>query len=93
MKEGLGLLNEWTPETLKKTRESLELSQYDIAEALNTTQATVSNIEKGNSASWGICQLYGILLERYWAYKHNYIPTYRKIGENVFLEGGDVAVV
>ena len=93
MKEGLALLNEWTPETLKKTRKVLELRQSDIAEALNTTQATISNLERGVNASWGSCQLYGILLERYWAYKNGYIPAYRKVGENVFLTGGDVAVV
>lgn len=87
---------EWTPETVKETRKNLGLTQYDVAEALCVTQPTIAHLERGDSASWHLIQLYGIFLERYWAYNNGFIPAYRKVGENIYLnpveDGGEVAV-
>ena len=93
----LMILNEWTPESLKRTRLMLGLNTNDISAVLGVSRPVVSNIEKGINANYATMQLYGIVLERYWAYQHGYVPAYRKIGQNDFvnmdiLSGGDDAV-
>ena len=81
------LLCEWTPEKLKNTRVELGLSQNDIAELLDVTRGVVYNIENGKSSSPSAVILYGLIIERYWAYMNGYVPAYRKVGKNTFYEG------
>lgn len=79
--------NDWTPEKLRETRKNLGLSTYDIAEVMQVTGTTVANIENGRNTSPIAIQLYGIVLERYWAYERGYVPAYRKVGQNKYYEG------
>ena len=60
---------------------------YDIAEVMKVTGTTVANIENGRNTSPIAIQLYGIVLERYWAYERGYVPAYRKVGQNKYYEG------
>lgn len=77
----------WTPEMLKKKRLELELTQSEVAAVVGVTNVAISSIERGVACNPWAIQLYGIILERYEAAKNNYIPGYRKIGTNEFLEG------
>ncbi len=82
-------LQDWTPETLRATRLKLGLTQKEIASVLDYTPTMISLLENGRSASPWAIHMYGIILERYWAGIHGYIPAFRKIGENKFLEEKD----
>ena len=77
----------WTPEMLKKKRNELGLTQSEIAAVVGVTNIAVGHIERGVASNPWAIQLYGIILERYEAAKNDYIPGYRKIGTNEFLEG------
>ena len=76
----------WTPEMLKKKRLELELTQSEVAAVIGVTNVAISSIERGIACNPLAIQLYGIILERYEAAINNYIPGYRKIGTNEFLE-------
>ena len=82
-------VTEWTAESLKKTRMKLGLKQTDIANVMDITQAAVSSIERGKTTNPWIIQMYGIVLEYYYAISQNYIPAFRKLGENEFMEEKD----
>ena len=79
-------LGDWTPDKLRETRIQLGLSQKDIGELVGMTGAAVSFLERGQSANLCAIPLYGIILERYWAGIHGYVPAFRKIGESTFME-------
>lgn len=85
LKKELGL-NDWTPEKLREVRLRMNLSQKTVGEIIGVTGKTISNIEKGKYTNPIHIMLYGIILERYYAYKHNYAPAFRKIGENKYME-------
>lgn len=78
-------LIKWTPEHLKEVRESLNLRQSDIAKLIGVSQATISHVKTGYDIP-ALIMIYGIILERYYAYKHGYLPGFRKIGTNDFKE-------
>lgn len=83
---------EWNGDLLRRQRRRLGLSRAQIAKALGVSDQTVTKIEEGYSVYPPTVQLYGIILERYYAYLYGYIPAFRKIGENKFIDtGGDVA--
>ena len=69
-------LNPWTPEQLKAARESLGLSQQNIADALGVSNATVCNLENGVQTYPANAILYGIVLERYYAWTQFLEPEY-----------------
>jgi transcriptional regulator with XRE-family HTH domain len=71
---------EWKPSQLKEIRESLGISQTKMAEIILCSHPTISAIENGTSHNPFVSTLYGIFLERLWAFKHEMIPGYRKIG-------------
>ena len=77
---------DWTPDKLRETRKRLKITQKEIADAMGVGKVMISQIENHYSASPIAIKLYGIVLERYWAGIHGYIPAYRKIGENHFME-------
>ena len=76
----------WTPESLKSTRKILKMTQQEVADVLGVSKVVVSHAENGHSVNPIMITLYGIVLERYWAGIHGYIPAFRKIGENKFME-------
>lgn len=84
---------DWTPESLRETRKKFKLTQKDIAEVVGLTPVSISAIERGDTTSPWAVQLYGIILERYYAGIHGYLPAFRKVGESEFatvsLEGGE----
>jgi transcriptional regulator with XRE-family HTH domain len=73
----------WTPKALQYYREYLGLTQKEVGEILHLSNYRISQIENGNDISEVITIAYGTLLERYYAYKQGYLPSYRKIGTNV----------
>ena len=83
---------EWTGESLRQERQRLGLTRGQIAKALGVAGPTITKIEEGHSVYTPAVQLYGIILERYYANQCGYIPAFRKIGENKFMDtGGEVA--
>jgi len=81
--------NDWTPDKLRETRKKFKITQKEIAEAMGVGKVMISQIENNYSASPIAIKLYGLVLERYWAGIHGYVPAYRKIGENEFMEESD----
>lgn len=73
----------WTPKALQYYREYLGLTQKEVGDILKISRNRVSQIENGTDVSEVILIAYGTLLERYYAYKLGYLPSYRKIGTNV----------
>lgn len=71
---------EWTPEGLKEMRQSLGLTQEDIGNILDLHGSSICNIERGRVTDPLKLFAYGTVLERYYALKHGYTPSYRKIG-------------
>ena len=84
-KEELGL-NDWTPEKLREMRLRMNLSQKTVGDVMDVSRVTISNIEKGKYTNPMHIMLYGIVLERYYAYKRGYVPAFRRVGENKFME-------
>lgn len=76
----------WTPESLKKMRKELGMTQEDVGDILGITKAAVGYIERGQTTSPLQVLAYGIVLERVWALHKGYIHAYRKIGTNEFME-------
>ena len=62
------------------------MTQQEVADVLGVSKVVVSHAENGHSVNPIMITLYGIVLERYWAGIHGYIPAFRKIGENKFME-------
>lgn len=79
-------LIDWTPESLKATRVKLGLKQEEVANVVGVSKAAVSNLERNYTTNPWALQMYGIILERYYAHLNGYIPAYRKIGENNYAE-------
>lgn len=77
---------DWTPKTLRETRKKFKLTQKDIADVVGLTPVAISAIENGRTTSPWTVQLYGIILERYYAGIHGYSPAFRKVGESDFME-------
>ena len=71
--------------TLKKEREKLGLTQSEVAVAVGVTNVAISHIERGLANNPWALQMYGIILERYKAYQEGYVPAYRKVGTNEFI--------
>ena len=78
--------NDWTPEELQRARQKLNLTQDEVAAAIDVSGATISNIEKGKTTNPWALMLYGIILERYYAATKGYIPAFRKPGTSNYLE-------
>ena len=76
----------WTPEKLRDMRERLGLSQSDIANIIGVSKSTVSHVELGYNLAGPTFFAYCIVLERYYAWVNGYLPSYRKIGMNEFME-------
>lgn len=79
-------LIEWTPESLKCMRHELRMTQKEVGDILGITKAAVGYIERGQTTAPMELLSYGIILERAWALKKGYVPAYRKIGTNLYLE-------
>ena len=77
---------DWTPESLRNTRKKLKITQQEVADVMGVSKIVISHAENGHSVNPMTLTLYGIILERYWAGIHGYIPAYRKIGESKFME-------
>lgn len=75
---------QWTPERLKKMRETLGLSQKQIADLIGVSSKSICHIERGRVTSRMILQGYGSMLERIYAKQCGYVPAYRKIGTTEF---------
>ena len=73
----------------RSTRKKLKITQQEVADVLGVSKVIVSHAENGHSVNPMTITLYGIILERYWAGIHGYIPAYRKVGENEFMEESD----
>lgn len=84
-KEELGL-KDWTPEKLKKFRKECGLRQSDIGELMGVSGVCISTIETGKTNNPWTLSLYGEILERYYAYKRGYVASFRKVGENNYME-------
>ena len=80
------VLIEWTPESLKCMRHELRMTQEEVGNILGITKAAVGYIERGQTTAPMELLSYGIVLERAWALKRGYVPAYRKIGTNEFME-------
>ena len=79
----------WTPEKLRAARKMMGLYQWQIADLIGLTTCAITQLENGKvSSPWAI-QMYGIILERCWAGMNGYIPAFRKIGTNKFMEEKD----
>lgn len=76
----------WTPKGLKETRESIQLTQQDVANILGVTRVTIKNIELGYTTDPLKVFAYGTILERYLALKQGYTTSYRKIGTSEFCD-------
>lgn len=76
----------WTPETLRETRKKLKLTLKDIAKVMDVTPVTIGCLERGDTTNPWSLHLYGIILERYYAGIHGYVPAFRKVGESDFME-------
>ena len=76
----------WTSESLRNTRKKLKITQQEVADVMGVSKIIISHAENGHSVNPMTITLYGIILERYWAGIHGYIPAFRKIGENKFME-------
>ena len=77
---------EWTPEALKNMRLELRMTQKEVGDILGITKAAVGYIERGQTTAPMELLSYGIVMERAWALKKGYVPAYRKIGTNLYLE-------
>ena len=75
---------EWTPEELKSFRLKLGVKQTYIADLFGVSQTTISHLETYKIRNPLATQMYGIILERIYAYRYGYVPAYRKVGENEF---------
>ena len=76
----------WTPEKLRQMREALGLSQSDIGDILGVSKSTVSHLELGYNMAGPTFFAYSVALERYYAWTMGYLPSFRKIGMNEFME-------
>ena len=76
----------WKGNSLRDLRNELKLSQREIADALGVAKSTISNVENERNANPYILTIYGMLLERYYAYENGYLPAYRKIGTDEKIE-------
>ena len=78
------MLFDWNGESLKRFRMGLGLTLEEVGNLLGVTKVTVRNIEVGQILNPMKIQMYGIVLERYYACLKGYIPAYRKIGTDTF---------
>lgn len=78
------MLFDWNGESLKRFRMGLGLTLEEVGNLLGVTKVTVRNIEVGQILNPMKIQMYGIVLERYYACIKGYIPAYRKIGTGTF---------
>lgn len=78
--------HEWTPERLRALRTEMELRQKDVGDIIGMSKTTISNIELSKVTNPAVVQMYGLALERYYAWSQGYIPSYRKIGEMEFAD-------
>lgn len=76
----------WSKEKIKDFRESLNLTQKEVADILGVTSTTIKNIELGYTKDPLKLFAYGTILERYFALTNGYTPSYRKIGTNEFTD-------
>ena len=75
----------WTIEELVATRKKLGLRQRDISDLIGLTPPAISALETGKVTSVWAINLYGVILERYYAALKGYIPAYRKLGQSQFI--------
>ncbi len=78
------MLFDWTGENLKRFRMGLGLTLKDVGDLMDVSFITVRNMEIGQIMNPLKLQMYGIVLERYYACLKGYIPAYRKIGADTF---------
>jgi transcriptional regulator with XRE-family HTH domain len=75
---------DWTPENLRSFRKKLGVRQDYIAKLFDISPATISHLETSKVKNPMANQMYGLILERIYAYQQGYLPAYRKTGENEF---------
>jgi len=78
------MLFDWTGESLKRFRTGLGLTLKEVGDLMGVSFITVRNLETGQILNPMKIQMYGIVLERYYACLKGYIPAYRKIGTDTF---------
>lgn len=71
---------DWTPEALRQTRKNFGLTIVDIAELMHVSKTTIVKIEKNEKPYKPLLILYGLVLERIYAYMNDYVPSFRKLG-------------
>lgn len=69
-------LNPWTSEQLFAAREYLGLSQKNVADAIGVSKMTISSLERGVAVNGSTAILYGIMLERYYAWTQFLDPEF-----------------
>lgn len=78
------------PDEMKQFREKYYISKADIEKYLGITMKTTGKIEDGYSVSKSIENLYSLGLERIMMLSKGYVPAYRKIGTNEYVDLNNV---
>ena len=78
------MLFDWDGDNLRKFRMGLGLTLKDVGDLMDVSNITVRNWENRSVTNPVILQMYGIVLERYYACLKGYVPAYRKIGTDTF---------
>ena len=76
----------WTPELCKLTREKLKISRKEMADIFGVSPPTIFNLEHDKVKNPMALMMYGTALERICALRRDYIPGFRKIGTNDFMQ-------
>ena len=71
----------------KKFRQLHYISTIDIEKYTGINRRTVQNIDAGYEGNISTMKLYFLAIERLMMLDKGYVPAYRKIGTNEFLEG------
>ena len=71
---------------LRAMRKQLGLSRAQVAEVLDISRQTITNLESERNLYMPLLVMYEAFLERYFAADHGYLPSFRKAGENAYAE-------
>ena len=70
----------------KEFRQSHYISTVDIEKYTGINRRTIQNIDAGYEGNLSVMNLYFLTIERLMMLEKGYVPAYRKIGTNKYLE-------
>ena len=70
----------------KKFRQLHYISTIDIEKYTGINRRTIQNIDAGYEGNLSVMNLYFLAIERLMMLEKGYVPAYRKIGTNEYLE-------